>query len=256
MDLLVIGDLHIGQSGTTKQLPSSVSQFDAVLLVGDIAHRGLTQRAEPFIEALNAEPPPVYVVPGNHDWRELPDILAKYKTVHNIDRQVCTLPSGRPVIGLGSRIFDEGPEVRKTSSEESEIPLWQRVHHQLCLRDTSSVPRPQQEWYCRRHARLLWLTRQCELPPVILSHPPPYGTELDMMQHSNQSEYRNWGSMALRQSLATVDVEFLACGHIHESVGYDKVSHTTVLNAGYRTNWHVQINETTDILGRVPSQFP
>lgn len=252
MNLLIVGDLHLGLVNGEPHAPSSLSRFDAVLLVGDLTDRGRTAAADGFLNALDARSPPVYVVPGNHDQTVYAKLLGDYDTVYDIHRQRQTLPDGSPVIGVGSRTFDEGPEVRTPVPGDDETPRWRRVHRRVRRDSDNSIPPGQRDWYCRRYARLLWLTDECVGSPVVVSHPPPYGTQLDRMHSRHGRGKRSWGSMALRKLLAATDVRFLACGHVHEAAGNERINGTLVLNAGFRTNWHVQLSDGVEIVEKVP----
>lgn len=61
---------------------------------------------------------------------------------------------------------------------------------------------------------------------VLLVHCPPRGTRLGLCAHGEDA-----GSQAIRERLVP-GVRALACGHIHESAGFERVQGVACLNAG------------------------
>ena len=62
---------------------------------------------------------------------------------------------------------------------------------------------------------------------VVLSHPPPQGTRLDLT-----SRGQHVGSKALREHIEHTHPQLVLCGHIHEGRGSDRLGPTTIVNCG------------------------
>lgn len=277
MRVLVLGDLHLGQDGFRARPHPSWERHDAVLTVGDVAHSRVTveeggprreevvgvDAAREFYAELGELDVPAAAVPGNHDHDHHARLVAD-TGVENLHRATTDIDGWR-VFGVGSERFDEGPEVRYDSdavpdSEDADAWLAAALERaadgdsepRATLRERVSEFDRQFDTYSERVATLRSLVSGSDRTGTVGAvHVPPFDTPLDRVEESvPRIGGRHWGSVALSNVLASHDVAFLACGHIHEGEGAATVAGTTCLNAGYRNAYSVTIEESGVELSR------
>ncbi|WP_254532874.1 metallophosphoesterase family protein [Natrinema gelatinilyticum] len=271
MQLLVLGDLHLGEDGFVVDPHPSWDRFDAVLTVGDVAHSRVTltdgkpqqeelvgvEEARVFFRRLDDLGVPVLTVPGNHDYRRHTDLIRGTTQVRNVHRETCAL-EGYHVVGLGSERFDDGPEVRydpEAVAEADDPDAWlERTLDRAGCSEADAIPaelgdrigefESQFATYTDRYETLQSLVTEAEASArrIVLTHVPPFDTSLDRITKSvPRIGGRHWGSIALKNVLIRHDISFVACGHIHEREGVETVAGTTCLNAGSRSAYAVTL---------------
>lgn len=62
---------------------------------------------------------------------------------------------------------------------------------------------------------------------ALLTHIPPYGTKVD-----RNSKLTHTGSIQVRRVVEEYKPKVVFCGHVHESVGIDRLGGTLIINAG------------------------
>ncbi len=177
-------------------------RFDGVLLVGDLADGGHVARPRPreawaadvrlVLDRVRELGVPVLAVPGNHDQVPLPDAA-------DVDGRVTRVGpegAGLRVGGLGGA----GPMRFGFPNEWTE----EDAAASLKALDHVHPDGP---------------------PDVLLSHAPPWGAR-DRTASGSAA-----GSHAVR-SWAERRAGFVACGHIHEAGGVERVGDCLVVNAG------------------------
>ncbi|MFI5251545.1 MAG: metallophosphoesterase [Bacteroidota bacterium] len=86
---------------------------------------------------------------------------------------------------------------------------------------------------------------------ILVSHPPPYGTKVDIV-HAGY----HVGSTAVREFIEEKKPDLVICGHIHEGRGYDTIEKTKIVNCGYGHNgYYALIDIGKDIQVNI-RQFP
>jgi Icc-related predicted phosphoesterase len=265
MRLLVLGDLHLGEDGFEARPHPSWERFDAVLTVGDVAHSSVAfvdgrprrdelvgfEEARAFLRRLDDLGVPVRAVPGNHDHGRHADLVDGTTRIRSLHRTTSEL-EGYRAFGFGSETFDDGPTVRydPEAVPEDDPDAWLAETLERAVRD-GTAPEALRERidefdrqfdaYADRYGTLRSLVPDSGTAIGVV-HVPPFDTTLDRIADEvPRIGGRHWGSIALTNLLATRDVSFLACGHIHEGEGTATVAGTVCLNAGYRSAYEVTL---------------
>ena len=252
MQLLCIGDLHLGRDEWQPTIPPTWNAYHCILLVGDIAdsHATATDEIYAFYESLGELNPPVITIPGNHDYQTQPQIIADIPGISNGHATQVT-GTDATIAGLGSTVFDEGPEIRgpQLTNAPTAASLVDRLAEatesgRSAAGTSTSFSDDALAWYQDRLEALRQLQlEEGDQPRILLTHVPPYGTEgakLNSQPHHESSV--SWGSLALRRYLDTTPIELNLCGHIHDQAGHDIVEGTVTLNAGYRQAFAIAVS--------------
>ena len=195
-DLLVISDLH-GKTAMIDRLARTVAPPDMLIVCGDLTHFGDASAAAEIVAALGEICPAIQAVPGNCDPPGAAGYLEQQKIcLHG--RQV--QHSGLCVTGVGYSLPCPAP----TPGEMSEAAF--SDHLATCCSD---------------------------LPLILITHQPPYGTCADRLPHN-----QHVGSHALRRFIEQYQPLLCCCGHIHEGIGIDTIGNTTIVNPGPLQNGH------------------
>ncbi len=201
MSVLYLCDLHDRNRGLDRLLAGL--RPDLVLVGGDITHNGSGDEALAVLQPILASGVTLLAVPGNMDRPEVGNALDDLGVnIHGRGR-VVALPvaSGGParigVLGVGGST----PTPSGTPFELSELEVtalleaaWPAVH---------------------------------DSPPVVLvAHSPPFRTRLD------RAGTVHAGSSAVRSFVTRHPVAVSLSGHIHESVGRQRLAGTLCVNPG------------------------
>ena len=199
MLLLCLSDIHGEGAGMARVLHESPG-IDAIVLVGDLTHLGGPDEAASVVEPLLASGVRVLAIPGNMD---RPDVLgwleSRGLSLHGRGETV----GGIGFLGLGGSNptpFGTPFEVADTVARSVLETAWPSV-----------------------------ATARCR---VLVSHAPPYGTQLD-----RGPARRHVGSSVVRSFLENHDVNLCLSGHIHEAGGReDTVGTVKCVNIGAYKN--------------------
>ena len=201
MSILYLCDLHGRNRGLDRLL--TALQPELVLVGGDITHAGGGDEARAVLQPILAAGVALLAVPGNMDRPEVAAALDDLGvSIHGRGR-AATLAraSGEPsrigVLGVGGST----PTPFGTPFELSE----QQV---ATLLDAA--------WPA---------VRDCA-PVVLVAHPPPFGTRLD------RAGAIHAGSTAVRSFVTQHALAVSLSGHIHESVGQQRLAGTLCVNPG------------------------
>jgi len=161
---------------------------DLVVLPGDLTNAGDLEDVEEVLEYFGDFP--TLFVPGNMDPPELLSVerIGSAENVH-----------GRTVSFRGVTFGGVGganPGPFSTPIELSEERLWD------LLRGLGRVD-------------------------ILLSHPPPHGTTLDVPHSGGHA-----GSASVRRYIEEFQPFVCVCGHIHESAGMERLGRTIAVNPG------------------------
>ncbi len=206
MKLFCLSDIH-GDFGVVDKIKRSLDDHDLVVVSGDITNFNSRMVAAKMLDALMALGP-LLVVPGNCD---LPETLTLFEengiSLHGHGRIVDDV--GFFGVG-GSNItpFNTPFEI----SEDAISSFLNNGYRQVTGCDKK----------------------------IMVSHPPPYGTEVDKTGSGVHA-----GSRAVYDFIKRFDVDLVLCGHIHEGKGEDRINDTPVLNIGpgHRGFVSVDVNE-------------
>lgn len=262
MDLLVIGDLHLRQSGDVVNLNEVESKYDAVVCVGDIVdhQEHSPEIGSAFLRQFDESDMSVFTVPGNHDYKIYDHLVAAsgnvtdlHKTAHDFN-DIC-------FFGLGSERFADGPEFKYTEythtfeGKEDDIEsivdklirngeLRTSLDEHFSIERTSEMQK-QIEAYTDNYRTLSRLSNSCDSElQILVTHVPPFFTGFDTLP--NTVPHRgglHWGSLSVKRFLVDDAVTAVLCGHFHEHPGVEDIHGTNCLNAGYRNTYSVSISE-------------
>jgi Icc-related predicted phosphoesterase len=250
MQLLVIGDLHLGRDQWQPEIPEAWNAYDAILLVGDVVDTGASSFSgiSDFYDSIGDLNPPTISIPGNHDYQSHTDTIANIPGIingHATKIQVAEATIG----GLGSTLFDEGPEVRGRLLREHSpsLSLVERIADTTASGisdDVETFDTNALQWYQDRFANLSELQLgTADRPRVLLTHVPAYGTTgAALDSHPRHPGPVSWGSLALRRYIEETPLDLHVCGHIHEQGGQDTIGKTVTVNAGYRQGFSIDLS--------------
>lgn len=194
MRMVVISDIH-GRLAKLEKIEAELAAADVVVVTGDITNFGGREEARSILRPLLSLAKRLFAVPGNCDLREVNELLKELKvSLHG---------RGNSLAGVG--FFGAGgsnPTPFATPQEYGEEQL-----RELLLRGYSAI-------------------RECGTK-VMVAHPPPFGTELDLTSSGTHA-----GSRAVKAFIKEHKPDLTLCGHIHEGRGIARVADTTVINPG------------------------
>lgn len=276
MRLLAFGDTHVKPTGRSLdydrlELPPGT---DAVVTVGDVVHRtgpDDVSAGRAFLEELAGLGVPVYSVPGNHDPVDAHGAMTEGVPEASVLHDDVVSVGEVDLLGRGCHRFDVGPEVACTdfaaldprdssggrrhaadrNAKRLEDALYEYVTGDATEEgvaealDVRRGERPKLsdglDELDRAYDRLDALFETATFPTVVLTHVPPYGTELDRHHSVGEREADldglHVGSIALKLALRVHRPAVALSGHSHNPV-YETLSDggTTVhlLNLGFR----------------------
>lgn len=193
MLILAFGDVHM-QPDRAAEIPE-IRRADCVVVTGDLTIRGGEREIRSALEPILALSPRVYAQIGNMDTGRAHAWLTEKKlNLH-----------GRGVRVGDVGLFGVGGSTPTPFGTPSEFP-----EEQIAA------------WLRQAYAEVEGLPFR-----VLISHTPPYGTLVDQVRGG-----RHAGSRSVREFLETHPCDVCVCGHIHESVGTDRLGGCLVLNPG------------------------
>lgn len=208
MKLLAVADIH-GASNTAKKIAQSVSDenVDIIVLTGDVTNFGDESSFINVLAVFDTLGPPLFYVPGNCDLvMGTRSNAHRWVSIHGIVRE----HMGFDFLGVGGS--NPSPFSTPLELEETEISgiLTKAIH-------------------ARGDERR---------PLVLVSHPPPWGTNVDKVFRG-----QHVGSMAVRSFVESQRPKLVLCGHIHEARGMDRIGGTTVVNSGHGRDGYYAVVE-------------
>lgn len=207
MKIIALSDLH-GKTKTLPLLTEYIKAADLVLLCGDITHFGRGPEIAGIINTLRQMNPQILAVSGNCDYPQVEVFLQAEKISLNAN----VVRYGQfAFAGLSGSLPCPGKTPNEYSEEEYEILLGN-------------------------------LEMPPDLPLILVSHQPPYGTLNDQV-----SPGVHVGSKVIRQFIERRQPLICFTGHIHEGIGIDYIGHTVVINAGPAGAGNYAVAETEGI---------
>ena len=194
MRILAFSDIH-GTYEIVETILSSESEYDLVVLAGDITTCGSPGEMEAAVRMFKAHHRPVLGVTGNMDPAALDETLEKEGV--SLD--------GRGVIMGDVGLCGVGAAPLSPLETPNEIP----------------------EEEIMRRAEEGWKSIAGASRKVFVPHAPPKNTKVDrtfMGLHV--------GSAAVRRFIEEQEPEIVICGHIHEARGIDSIGRTKIINCG------------------------
>lgn len=196
--ILVLSDIH-GRSDMAAAIAARHPDIEFVFIAGDLTNFGNEESLRQVIDALGSDGRKrnIYAVAGNCDTKPVRRLIGLEGL--DVEGRVVELPFAT-LVGAGGGLKSAGI----TSFERSENELIEALSPRL----TEAA----------RKVR--------DLPLIVLSHTPPYGTNADARGENHV------GSKAFARMMGMHKPDVWICGHIHESRSVSKEDGTLVLNPG------------------------
>ena len=192
MEILFLVDLH-----WTEKRPLELPSFqgvDLVLLGGDLTNFRGVETATTIVEAIRVAGPAVLAVCGNCDQPEMEHYFRDQEI--DLDRR-CRSVDGVNFVGISAGLpFGHLPYERT----ENEFAAAAAEAFAACGDGASTT--------------------------VLVSHQPPRGTACDVARGTHV------GSTAIRAAIEERQPALVLSGHIHESIGSDRLGNSMLINPG------------------------
>jgi Icc-related predicted phosphoesterase len=195
--ILVLTDIH-GAYGVALGIIREVGA-EVVVIGGDLTTVGSVREAEDAINRFEGIAPALFCIAGNMDLPEHDQMFAR---------------KGISLKGRGVMIGDVG------LFGVSAAPLSQ-LHTPYERSEDELLDEMERGYAGIRDAR----------KKILISHAPPYGSKVDII-HAGY----HVGSTAVRDFIEERKPDAVACGHIHEGRGTDKMGTTVIINCGTAMN--------------------
>jgi uncharacterized protein len=191
--------------------------FNLIVFCGDLHNGSDKEMARPAAEALAALGPPVLIVPGNMDRKDvIPDLWNEMGLI-NIDRSSYRYES-YGFIGMGGMV------VRNPSR----------------LGDPSKYYHMDDEVY--KSMASVYPNISSSTWRIVITHQPPRDTRDTI--HTGEST----GSISLRKFVEEYRPDLLVCGHIHEDRGETQLGSTKIINVGEMRKGHAASIDIGEII--------
>jgi hypothetical protein len=191
---IAIGDIH-ESTGVLGSIPG-LAMADGVIITGDLTNRGSREAGERVLDAVAAVNPRILAQPGNMDTDAVHKVLRERGM--DVHLQARELAPGLGLMGAGMST----PTPFGTPSEIPEATL---------------------AGWLDQLAPLAARYDKC----IAVVHEPPAETVVDRLGNG-----QHVGSPAVRRFIEQVQPDLFISGHIHESVGEDRIGSTPVFNPG------------------------
>ena len=193
----IFSDGH-GKLENLAAVKDEIAASDLVLFAGDFTQFSKPQTGEPYVKALAAYAKPTFSVLGNCDYPELfrltkDNAFSVDGCVKKCDELYITGSGG------GSKFTGTTPYERSDAELASDLTAAETKLN------AGEIP-----------ASCL----------IVITHNPPFDTKLDKVPMAHV------GSKSLRAFTEKYEPLLHISGHIHESVGIDKIGKTVLLNPG------------------------
>lgn len=225
MRLLLVSDIH-GHFEGAARLADEIRAADAVLIAGDLTDFGGGREAAAAVQAFAVEGVPVHAVLGNCDHPGAGSaLLAAGRCLEcspvvlgSGDVRIAAIGSGGGLSATGATP-NEKPECDMADALEG---AWVRLGRDPAFAFASgALPKP-----------------DALRPLAIVSHTPPYGTEVD-----KALGVKHAGSRLLRAFVERTRPLLVLSGHIHESAAVGILGGTTLVNPGPFKKGHYAVAE-------------
>jgi Icc-related predicted phosphoesterase len=191
--ILAAADFHGIPDATANLLRFLDSNYDCLLLIGDLTNFGPLSAAEDILNSVESAGLPTLAVPGNCDPKSILEILDKrgvnlHSKVKRIDEVT--------FVGLGGSNLTPF----STPFELTEAEIKEELDHLVDGLDENFI---------------------------LVTHAPPYDTRVDRTHDG-----MHVGSKSIREFIEERQPSAAICGHIHESRNTDKLGRTLIVNPG------------------------
>jgi Icc-related predicted phosphoesterase len=215
MRILAMADLH----GNVEKLSSlQYVDVDLIAFCGDLQNLEPIDQARPVAEALAGLGPPVLIVPGNMDPKEIVPELWKSVGLRMIHRSSYR-HGDCGFIGYGGMVIRDPIRLKNPNRYfHTDDDIYESLTR--LYEDISDSRRK-----------------------IVLTHQPPRGSR-DLIYNGERG-----GSIGLHRFVEEHQPDLLICGHIHEDWGEAVIGSTKVINVGEMRRGYYAIIELNDEIG-------
>ncbi len=175
--------------------------------------RKTMQSGKEVIQVLASQKIPLYIIPGNWDISLNTDFASTYCKQQNVivvDTEFAVHESFG-IVGYGKVSHTElqGDSPKSLKEYTQKYKQMEKAYEKLALKCGA------------------------DKPILLLSHNPPYNTQLDWVENSRSGKKRaHVGSLVIRRLVEQFSPSLVLCGHIHERKGTCKLRKTGCINGG------------------------
>lgn len=198
MKILAVGDIHGDYQKIVKYLKNH--RVDLIIITGDITQFGPAELAEEILNEISSFEVPVLAIPGNCDPKSIHSKIENSRAINIHGKTIIIKNIG--ICGFGG----SNPTPFNTPMEFEEVEIYDHV---------SKVIKGVKD----------------EKISLLVTHVPPYDTKADLLPSGTHA-----GSTSIRKIIEEYQPSLNVCGHIHESMGMDKIGNTRIINPGEVSN--------------------
>lgn len=207
MKILMITDIHSNPDKIYTYLDENA--VDEIIITGDVTEFGPDTL---FVDTLNkfSEYANVHALFGNCDPLNSSDLIeeSNAKNIHDNTSNIGDIK----LVGFGG----SNPTPFDTPNEFSDEILYESLNKYSDILSSDSFT-------------------------ILVTHAPPLDTNADKIESG-----AHVGSIGVRKIIEETQPTLNLCGHVHESVGKDKIGETIVINPGDASTGHACIIELND----------
>ncbi len=200
MKILAVGDIHGDYQKIIKYLKKN--QVDLIIITGDITQFGPAELGEEILNEISSYDVPVLAIPGNCDPESIHSKIENSRAVNLHGRSLIIKDIG--ICGFGG----SNPTPFNTPLEFEEVEIYDKA------------------------SKLIKGIAE-EKISLLITHAPPYNTKTDLLPSGEHA-----GSISIRKIIEEYQPSLNVCGHIHESMGVDKIGNTKIVNPGEISRGH------------------
>ncbi len=204
MKILMITDIHSNPDKIYAYLDEN--SVDEIIITGDVTEFGPESL---FVDTLNkfSEYANVHALFGNCDPKNSSELIDESDAI-NIHDNTSNIGDIK-LVGFGG----SNPTPFDTPNEYSDEFLYENLSKYADVLSSDSFT-------------------------ILVTHAPPLDTNADKIESG-----AHVGSVAVRKIIEETQPTLNVCGHVHESIGHDKIGDTTVVNPGDANSGHACIIE-------------
>ncbi len=207
MKILMITDIHSNPNKIYSYLDEN--SVDEIIITGDVTEFGPETL---FVDTLNkfSEYANVHALFGNCDPKNSNELIEKSNAT-NIHDNISNIKDIK-IVGFGG----SNPTPFDTPNEFSDEILYEELNKYADELTSDSFT-------------------------ILVTHAPPLDTNADKIESG-----AHVGSSGVRKIIEETQPTLNLCGHVHESIGQDKIGETIVINPGDASTGHACIIELTE----------
>jgi Icc-related predicted phosphoesterase len=213
MIIIGLSDIH-GDLSIIKKMESLLAKADVTLLVGDITNFGRESEIKQVLTSVIHSTQNIFAVSGNCDYPEVDAFLSEQNINLHGKGEVWNAIG---FVGLGGSLVTPFQTPNELTEDE--------IEHYLA-NGYSQIP--------------------SNIPMILVSHQPPLKTKCDRISTGDHV-----GSNSVRNFIEKHQPLICFTGHIHESIGVDKIGDTYIINPGMLNKEcyaYAEINEKVETI--------